>query len=178
MLWKRFLLTPQMLPRLGWVASHYADGGLFDFVNILESDGTPMPYTDIGAQLASSVITWDDLDWIKQAWGDNGPIIAKGVMRADDAKRAIDKGVKVVSWGNHGARQEDGVPPALHIVHNEMPHVGEDYRKLADFTMDGGVRRGRHALIAISYGLQAVGIGRPIAGAVGAAGYEGFRTSS
>jgi L-lactate dehydrogenase (cytochrome) len=163
-------LAPQMLPRLSWLTSHLRDGGLMKFVNVIDEDGQPMPYADIGTQLAASAVTWDDLKWIKEAWGDQ-PLIIKGVHCADDARKAEAMGASGVIWSNHGGRQQDRVPPTLHMVAQEMPLLGDS--KL-DFMMDGGVRNGTDILIALSYGLRAVGIGRVTAAGIGAGGHAGL----
>jgi L-lactate dehydrogenase (cytochrome) len=168
---EKLRLLPQMLTHLSWLASYWADGGLMQFVNIhVDEKGTPMPYADIGTQLAASAVTWDDLGWIKEAWGD-GPLIVKGVHNSEDAKRAEDKGASAVIWSNHGGRQEDRVPPALHIVAEEMPRMA---RSKMDFMMDGGIRNGKDVLIALSHGVKAVGLGRVSAAGLGAGGYAGM----
>ena len=163
-------LAPQMLVRLPWLISHLRDGGLMQFVNVLDEHGQPMPYVDIGAQLAASAVTWDDLKWIKEAWGD-GPLIIKGVHCAYDARKAEELGASGVIWSNHGGRQQDRVPATLHMVAQEMPLVGETS---LDFMMDGGVRNGTDILIALSYGLKAVGLGRVTAAGIGAGGHAGL----
>ena len=165
------LLTPQIITRIPWLISHWADGGGMDFVNIqLDESGTPMPYTNIGHQLAASAISWEDFAWIKAAWGDK-PLIVKGVHNAEDAKRAEDHGATAVIWSNHGGRQEDRVPPPLHMVAEEMPKMKDSN---LDFMMDGGIRRGKDILIALTYGLKAVGLGRVTAAGIGAGGYAGM----
>lgn len=164
-------LAPQMLPRLSWLYDHYRDGGMMQFVNVVDAANNPMPYADIGAQLAASAVTWDDLKWIREAWGEDKPLIIKGVHCADDAKRAEDLGAAGVIWSNHGGRQQDRVPPTLHMVANEMPLLKDS--KL-DFMLDGGVRNGTDVLIALSYGVKAVGIGRVTAAGLGAGGYRGL----
>ncbi len=163
-------LAPPMLPRLSWLASHRRDGGLFEFVNVIDDAGRPMPYTDIGSQLAASAVTWDDLAWIKEAWGD-GPLVVKGVHDAEDARRAEAMGASAVVWSNHGGRQQDRVPPVLHVVAGEMPLLRDS--KL-EFMMDGGIRNGTDVLIALSYGLKAVGLGRVTAAGIGAGGHAGL----
>jgi L-lactate dehydrogenase (cytochrome) len=169
---ERLRLLPQMLTHLSWLFSYWADGGMMQFVNVqMDDKGTPMPYTDIGTQLATSAVTWDDLGWIKEAWGDR-PLIVKGVHNADDAKRAEDCGASAVIWSNHGGRQEDRVPPTLHMVAEEMPKMG---RSKMDFMMDGGIRNGKDILIALSYGVKAVGLGRAYVAGLGAGGYAGMR---
>jgi L-lactate dehydrogenase (cytochrome) len=167
---RKLMLTPQMLPRMSWLFDYYRDGGLMEFVNIIDDDGKPMPYTDIGTQLAASAVTWDDLKWIKEAWGDR-PLIIKGVHCAYDARKAEELGASGVIWSNHGGRQQDRVPPVLHMVAQEMPLVGDTQ---LDFMMDGGIRNGTDILIALSYGLKAVGIGRVTAAGIGAGGHAGL----
>ena len=139
---------------------------------MVDENGQAMPYADIGEQLASSAVTWDDLHWIKKAWGNDKPLIVKAVHCAYDAKKAEDLGASGVIWSNHGGRQQDRVPPTLHIVEQEMPHMSNS--KL-DFMMDGGIRNGTDILIALSYGLKAVGLGRVTAAGIGAGGAWGLR---
>lgn len=167
---RKLKVAPQMLPRLSWLLDHYRDGGLIEFVNVIDEDGNPMPYTDIATQLAASAVTWDDLAWIKEAWGDK-PLIVKGVHCADDARKAADLGASGVIWSNHGGRQQDRVPPVLHMVEQEMPQVAD---LDLDFMMDGGIRNGTDILIALTYGLKAVGIGRVTAAGIGAGGHAGL----
>jgi len=167
---RKLKLAPQMLPRLSWLISYYWDGGLMKFVNIIDDEGQPMPYTDIGTQPAASAVTWDDLKWVKEAWGDK-PLIIKGVHCAYDARKAEELGASGVIWSNHGGRQQDRVPPTLHIVAKEMPLVGDTQ---LDFMMDGGIRNGTDILIGMSYGLKAVGVGRVTAAGIGAGGHAGF----
>ncbi|MEM7112232.1 MAG: alpha-hydroxy acid oxidase [Chloroflexota bacterium] len=167
---RKLMVAPQMLPRLPWLFDHVRDGGLMEFVNVIDNQGQPMPYADIGTQLAASAVTWDDLKWIKAAWGNDKPLIVKGVHCAYDARKAEEMGATGVIWSNHGGRQQDRVPPTLHMVAKEMPLVGDTQ---LDFMMDGGVRNGTDILIALSYGLKAVGIGRVTAAGLGAGGYPG-----
>ncbi|MEM7530598.1 MAG: alpha-hydroxy acid oxidase [Chloroflexota bacterium] len=167
----KLTIAPQMIPRMPWLLRHWSDGGLMEFVNVIDDDGNPMPYADIGAQLAASAVTWDDLKWIKAAWGDDRPLIVKGVHCADDARKAEEMGASGVVWSNHGGRQQDRVPPTLHMVAQEMPLVGDTQ---LDFMLDGGIRNGTDILIALSYGLKAVGIGRVAAAGIGAGGHAGL----
>jgi len=169
---RKLALGPQMLTRLGWLLDHTRDGGLMHFVNVIDEHGDPMPYADIGTQLAASAVTWDDLRWVKEAWGEDRPLIVKGVHCAHDARKAEELGATGVIWSNHGGRQQDRVPPTLHTVAQEMPKVGETQ---LDFMMDGGVRNGTDVLIALTYGLKAVGIGRVTAAGIGAGGPAGLR---
>ena len=70
---RKLMLAPQILPRLQWLIDYFRDGGLMEFVNVIDEQGKPMPYADIGEQLAASAVTWEDLKWIKEAWGDDKP---------------------------------------------------------------------------------------------------------
>ena len=115
-------------------------------------------------------MTWDDLAWIKEAWGD-GPLVVKGVHDAEDARRAEAMGASAVVWSNHGGRQQDRVPPVLHVVAREMPLLRDSN---LEFMMDGGIRNGTDVLIALSYGLKAVGLGRVTAAGIGAGGHAGL----
>lgn len=168
---RKLTVAPQMITRLPWLLDHWQDGGLMEFVNVIDEQGEPMPYADIGTQLAASAVTWDDLKWIKEAWGDDKPLVVKGVHCAYDARKAEEMGASGVVWSNHGGRQQDRVPPTLHIVAEEMPKVGNTQ---LDFMMDGGIRNGTDILIALTYGLKAVGIGRVTAAGIGAGGHPGL----
>ncbi|WP_413326483.1 alpha-hydroxy acid oxidase [Synechococcus sp. MIT S9503] len=171
---RRLQLAPQMSTRLPWLTDLLGDEGVMRFVNIIDDKGEPMPFTDIGSQLASSAVTWADFEWIREAWGMDRPIIIKGVHCADDAKRAEDVGADAVVWSNHGGRQMDRVPPTLHMVQSEMPKLSNSR---LTFLMDGGIRCGTDVLIALSHGIQAVGIGRAMVAGLGAGGEAGLTRS-
>mgnify|MGYP001287031043 FL=1 len=171
---RRLQLAPQMSTRLPWLTDLLGDEGVMRFVNIIDDKGEPMPFTDIGSQLASSAVTWADFEWIREAWGMDRPIIIKGVHCADDAKRAEDVGADAVVWSNHGGRQMDRVPPTLHMVQSEMPKLSDSR---LTFLMDGGIRCGTDVLIALSHGIQAVGIGRAMVAGLGAGGEAGLTRS-
>jgi len=131
-----------------------------------------MPYAGIGQQLAASAVTWSDLPWIKEAWGDQ-PLIVKGVHCAEDALRAEELGATGVIFSNHGGRQLGRAIPSLQIVAEAMPKLRAANSKL-DCAMDGGIRSGLDVLIGLSYGLKAVGLGRVTAGGLGAGGHLGL----
>ena len=103
--------------------------------------------------------------------GRDKPLIVKGVHSAYDARKAEEMGASGVIWSNHGGRQQDRVPATLHSVVQEMPKVGDTN---LDFMMDGGIRNGTDILIALTYGLKAVGIGRCTVAGLGAGGYAGL----
>ena len=162
-----------MLPHLGqfitrprWAFAVAADGGLMKFPNIVLPTG-PMPYADVGAALEQSMVCWDDLRWIRDAWG--GPIVVKGVHTADDARRAMDGGANAVVVSNHGGRQLDGVAATIRVLPEVMAAVGGRIEVL----LDGGIRRGGDVVKALCLGARAVLIGRAYAYGLGAAGGAG-----
>ena len=149
-----------------WLAGYLRDGGLMKFPNILLQDG-PMPYADVGAALEQSMVSWDDFKWIAEAW--RGPIVAKGVHTADDARQAIDRGASAVVVSNHGGRQLDGVAATLRVLPEVVEAVGDRIEVL----LDGGIRRGSDVVKALCLGARAVLIGRAYAYGLGAAGKGG-----
>lgn len=177
--WKRMLaratrkatLIPQASMHLPWLASHFKDGGTHPFVNIIV-DGKPMPYAGVGQQLAKSAVTWDDLKWIRDHW--DGPLVIKGVHCLEDVEMAVKLGATGVIFSNHGGRQLGRAIPGLQIVSEIMPTVIERGYKI-DCAMDSGVRSGADVLVALSYGLKAVGIGRVMAAGLAAGGYLGLK---
>jgi L-lactate dehydrogenase (cytochrome) len=156
----------QFLARPRWLVEFLADGGLMKFPNVVLPDG-PMPYADVGAALSQSVVSWDDMRWLREAW--NGPIVIKGVHTADDARRAIDSGADALVVSNHGGRQLDGVAATLRV----LPEVVAAANGRIEVLLDGGVRRGSDVVKAIAMGARAVLVGRAYAYGLGAGGEAG-----
>ena len=156
----------QFLARPRWLAGYLRDGGLMKFPNIVLKDG-PMPYADVGAALEQAMVSWSDFAWIRDTW--KGPIVAKGVHTADDARKAIDHGVDAVVVSNHGGRQLDGVAPTLRV----LPEVVDAVKGRIEVLLDGGIRRGSDIVKALALGARAVLIGRAYAYGLGAAGGAG-----
>src|SRR5277367_4894839 len=126
-----------------------------------------MPLIDVTAALASSVVSWKDLEWLRKAWP--GPILVKGVLTGDDARRAVDEGVAGVIVSNHGGRQLDGVSATLRALPEVVAAVGHRTEVL----MDGGIRRGSDIVKALCLGARAVLIGRAYGYGMAAAGHPG-----
>ena len=157
----------QLLIRPRWLAAFLMDGGLMKFENVVISGKGPMPYVDVTAALEQSVVTWDDLKWIRQAW--NGPIVIKGIHTGEDARRAVDIGADALVVSNHGGRQLDRVPPSLQVLPEVVAAVGDRIEVL----LDGGIRRGSDIVKALCLGARGVMIGRAYAYGLGAAGSAG-----
>src|SRR6267154_2131090 len=158
---------PQILSRPGWLVSYFLDGGLPGLPNVIVPGKGLLPLIDVAAALAESAVTWADLSWIREIW--KGPIIVKGVLTADDARRSIDEGAAAMSVSNHGGRQLDGVPASLRA----LPEVVEAVKGQIEVLMDGGVRRGTDVAKARCMGALAVLCGRAYAYGLAAAGEAG-----
>ena len=158
---------PHLLSHPGWLISFLRDGGLPGLPNVVIPGQGPMTLVDIGAALASAAVTWADLGWIRQHWG--GPIVVKGVLTGDDARRAIDEGAAAVVVSNHGGRQLDCVPASLRA----LPEVVKAANGQVEVLMDGGIRRGTDVIKAICLGARAVLCGRAYAYGLAAAGEAG-----
>jgi L-lactate dehydrogenase (cytochrome) len=157
----------QILVRPRWLATFLADGGLMKFQNVVIPGKGPMLYADVTAALEQSVVTWDDLKWIRQAW--NRSIVIKGIHTAEDARRAADIGADALVVSNHGGRQLDGVAPTLRVLPEVVSAVGDRIEVL----LDGGVRHGSDIVKALCLGARAIMAGRAYAYGLGAAGGAG-----
>ena len=158
---------PQLFARPGWLASFLLDGAVPRLENILIPGHGPMPLMDVTAALAKAFVTWEDFRWLRKVW--TGPILVKGVLTGDDARRAVDEGAAAVIVSNHGGRQLDGAPATLRA----LPEVVAAVNGQAEVLMDGGIRRGSDIVKAMCLGARAVLIGRAYAYGLAAAGQAG-----
>ena len=113
--------------------------------------------------------SWEDVAWLRSQWG--GPFMVKGVMRPDDARRAVDIGATALSVSNHGGNNLDGTPASLRA----LPSVAAAVAGQAEVLLDGGVRRGGDVVKALALGARAVMIGRPCLWGLAAGGPAGVR---
>jgi len=158
---------PNFLAHPRWLTSFLLDGGVPKLENIVIPGHGPMELMDVVAALSRAVVTWEDLGWIREIW--RGPIVVKGILTGDDAKRAADKGAAAIVVSNHGGRQLDGVPASLRALPEVVAAVGGQTEVL----MDGGIRRGSDIVKAICLGARAVLCGRAYAYGLAAAGEAG-----
>ena len=112
-------------------------------------------------------LRWDDLNWLRERT--RLPLLAKGVLRADDARRVLDAGFQGVIVSNHGGRQVDGAVAALDALVEVRDALGDD----AVVLMDSGIRRGADVIKALALGADAVLLGRPYVYGLAVAGQEG-----
>src|SRR4051812_44132301 len=116
-------------------------------------------------------LRWEALAWLREQT--ELPILVKGVLTAEDARRALDCGVQGVIVSNHGGRQVDGAVAALDALVEVRGELGPD----AVVLMDSGIRTGADVLKALALGADAVLLGRPYAFALASAGQEGVETA-
>lgn len=166
---RKIPFLPQILSRPGWLIRFLMDGGVPHLPNVVVPGQGPMPMTDVAAALASSTVTWQDMHWIRELW--SGPLIIKGVLTADDARRAIDSGASAIVVSNHGGRQLDCVPASLQV----LPEIVSAVNGQVEVLMDGGVRRGTDVVKALCLGARAVLIGRAYAFGLAAGGPAGVQ---
>jgi isopentenyl diphosphate isomerase/L-lactate dehydrogenase-like FMN-dependent dehydrogenase len=159
--------VPQMLARPRWLAGFLRDGGLMRFPNVVIPEKGPMSYADVSVALDEAAVTWNDLQWIRKVW--EGPVVVKGVLTAEDARRAIDEGAAGIVVSNHGGRQLDGVSATLRA----LPEIRAAVGRQTELYLDGGVRRGSDIVKALCLGASAVLIGRAYAYGLAAAGGAG-----
>lgn len=108
------------------------------------------------SSLIDPALSWKDLEWLRAIT--KLPIVVKGIVRADDAERAVRCGASAIVVSNHGGRQLDASPATIEALPRVVDRVGERI----EVWMDGGVRRGTDVLKALAYGARAVLVGRPI----------------
>ncbi|ASW87284.1 alpha-hydroxy-acid oxidizing enzyme [Mycobacterium intracellulare] len=131
--------------------------------------GEPGPpfFAAYGEWMGTPPPTWEDIAWLRELWG--GPFMLKGVIRVDDAKRAVDAGVSAISVSNHGGNNLDGTPASIRALPAIAAAVGDQVEVL----LDGGIRRGSDVVKAVALGARAVMIGRAYLWGLAAAGQPG-----
>jgi pre-mycofactocin synthase len=131
--------------------------------------GEPGPpfFAAYGQWMNTTPPTWEDVGWLRELWG--GPFMLKGVMRVDDAKRAVDAGVSAISVSNHGGNNLDGTPATIRALPAIAGAVGDQIEVL----LDGGIRRGGDVVKAVALGANAVMIGRAYLWGLATAGQAG-----
>ena len=110
---------------------------------------------------------WKDAEWLLGEW--NGPAVIKGVVRADDARRAVDLGFNAIMISNHGGRQLDYSPAPI----DALPAIADEVGANAELIVDGGIRRGTDILKALARGAKAVSFARPYLYGLAAGGEAG-----
>ena len=144
--------------------------------NLLPAGLQKLPEEAAGSGLAAYIaslfdpaLTWKDIEWL--AGLTKLPILVKGILRADDALRAVHHGASGIIVSNHGARQLDTTPATISV----LPEIVDAVAGAVEVYVDGGIRRGTDVLKAIAYGARAVLVGRPILWGLAVGGEAGVK---
>jgi heme/flavin dehydrogenase (mycofactocin system) len=163
--------APQVLTRPRWLLDFARTGKLPDLTvpNMVATPGEPAPtfFGAYGMWMQSPMPSWEDVAWLREQW--DGPFMLKGVMRVDDAKRAVDAGVTAISVSNHGGNNLDGTPASIRA----LPAVADAVGDRIEVLLDGGIRRGGDVAKALALGAKAVMIGRAYLWGLAANGQTG-----
>jgi len=162
--------APEGITRPRWLLDFAKTGKVPDLTapNLAEA-GSPAPtfFGAYGEWMQTALPTWDDIAWLRQEWG--GPFMLKGVMRVDDARRAVDAGVTAISVSNHGGNNLDGTPAPIRA----LPAIAEAVGDQVEIVLDGGIRRGSDVVKALALGARAVMLGRAYLWGLAAGGQAG-----
>jgi isopentenyl diphosphate isomerase/L-lactate dehydrogenase-like FMN-dependent dehydrogenase len=163
-------MAMQVAIRPGWLAGIAHDRFQLSIINTetLGVAGQPMSSEEAFRRWVESPVRWEDFTWLREQW--RGPILAKGIVTGDDARRAIDSGADAVIVSNHGGRQLDSLPGSLRSLVEVVDAIGGEVEVL----VDGGFRRGPDVVKALALGARAVMVGRPWAYGLAAAGQPGI----
>jgi lactate 2-monooxygenase len=160
---ERTAVTPAALASFASILRHHP-GDLRANLRSGEPLASVETFLDV---FADPSLGWDDLAFLRERT--HLPIVLKGVLHPDDARRAVDAGVDAVQVSTHGGRQLDGGIAAL----DALPGVVEAVAGRLPVLFDSGIRGGADALIALALGARAVAVGRPYAYALALAGERG-----
>jgi L-lactate dehydrogenase (cytochrome) len=161
------LLHPRWLA--GTLVKTLLRSGIPRFENFAAERGGWIISTPPGGQHAGrDALSWTDLTWIRGQW--KGRLVLKGVLGANDARRACGEGIDGIIVSNHGGRQLDGAVAPLRALPAVVEAAGE-----TAIMMDGGIRRGTDVLKALALGAKCVFAGRPMLFGAAVAGEAGVR---
>ena len=162
--------APEVLRRPRWLLDYARTGRPPDLtVPNMAAPGEAAPtfFGAYGQWMGAPLPTWDDVRWLREQW--DGPVMLKGVIRVDDARRAVDTGVTAISVSNHGGNNLDGTPATIRA----LPAIAEAVGDQVEVLLDGGVRRGGDVIKALALGARAVMIGRAYLWGLAANGQAG-----
>ncbi|XP_008228157.1 PREDICTED: peroxisomal (S)-2-hydroxy-acid oxidase GLO4-like isoform X1 [Prunus mume] len=164
--------TPRLGRREADIKNRMVAPQLRNFEGLLSTE----VHTDKGSNLEALVkgiydtsLSWEDIGWLKSIT--NLPILIKGVLTHENARKAVEVGVAGIVVSNHGARQLDYTPATISVLEEVVHAVGGRVPVL----FDGGVRRGTDVFKALALGAQAVLVGRPVVYGLAANGERGVR---
>jgi pre-mycofactocin synthase len=169
--WKAMVkLAPDVLRHPRWLRDFAQARTIPDLTvpNMVVGQGSaPTFFEAYGTWMQTPPPTWEDVAWLRAEW--DAPVMLKGVMRVDEAHRAVDAGVTAISVSNHGGNNVDGTPAAIRV----LPAIAEAVGDQVEIVLDGGVRRGSDVVKALALGARAVMIGRAYLWGLAANGQPG-----
>jgi len=157
--------TPQALRTLVQLTRAYPD----KFVPSLRSGDARAAVQTFTRIYSRPSLTWENLPFLREHT--KLPILLKGILHPDDARRAVDEGIDGIVVSNHGGRQVDGATSTIEA----LPGIAEAVGGRIPIILDSGVRSGADAFKALALGATAVGLGRPYAYGLAIAGERGVR---
>ncbi len=164
--------APQVALKPAWLWDFAKTGAIPDLTvpNMVANPGDRAPtfFEAYGQWMQSPMPTWEDVAWLRELWPD-APFMLKGVMRVDDARRAIDAGATAISVSNHGGNNLDGTPASIRA----LPAIADAVGDQVEVLLDGGIRRGSDVAKALALGARAVMIGRAYLWGLAANGQAG-----
>jgi heme/flavin dehydrogenase (mycofactocin system) len=163
-------MAPEALVRPKWLADFLRAGTIptLTVPNMTSPPTPPMTFFEAyGQWMQTPPPTWEDVAWLRQQW--DGPFMVKGVVRVDDARRAVDAGASAISVSNHGGNNLDGTPASIRCLPAVVDAVGDQVEVL----LAGGIRRGGDVAKALALGARAVMIGRAYLWGLAANGQAG-----
>ena len=170
--WKTTLkMSPQVVTKSSYLLAYLRSSTPIPDLTVpnLADEGAPAPtfFGAYGGWMQTPPASWEDIKWMREEWG--GQFMLKGVIRCDDAKRAVDAGCTAISVSNHGGNNLDGTPAAIRALPAIVECVGDQVEVL----LDGGIRRGSDVVKALALGAKAVMIGRAYLWGLAANGQAG-----
>ncbi len=142
--------------KLGWLM-RMASAPRFTFGNLEDPNGAPAKLMTLAEKVGSNFdasVSWKDFEQLRSQW--KGKLVIKGLLRADDARRAVELGADAVVVSNHGGRQLDSAPSAIAA----LPPIVQAVDGKIPVLMDGGIRRGSDVVKAVALGASACILGR------------------
>jgi heme/flavin dehydrogenase (mycofactocin system) len=162
--------APEGLSRPGWLLDYAKTRRLPDLSvpnMVAPGEEAPTFFGAYGQWMQTPPPSWDDVAWLRAQW--DGPFLLKGVIRADEARRAVDAGVSAISVSNHGGNNLDGTPATIRA----LPSIADEVGSQVEVLLDGGIRRGSDVVKALALGAKAVLIGRAYLWGLAAGGQAG-----
>ncbi|VAI33718.1 unnamed protein product [Triticum turgidum subsp. durum] len=141
--------------------------GLISLENLDTTDGSQL--VKYVRDTMDPSLSWKDVEWLKSIT--SLPILLKGILTAEDARKAVEAGVAGVIVSNHGGRQLDYAPATISVLEEVVKAVAGAVPVL----VDGGIRRGTDVLKALALGARGVMVGRPVMYGLAARGEAGAK---